>query len=429
MHRALLVLCAVAVWIFPLLAALRTGSAATGLLLQAPLLFFSTIYRYSTWFSSDLLLLVPSIATVSICVILFRQREEGAVNLTTCALAGIICGFGVATKLTFFPLILLAIFCCWGLKRLLAFATGFCIAAALALMPIYSELYRVFDWVVALATHSGYYGSGEVGFARADAYVPDIVLLVSTEPAMVLIPLLATAAMLVIWFRARRLDVEFPGRTLALTAAAVGIFLLQILSFLFIAKHASLHYLIPLYLSTGINLALLYRATQRLAGVAVPKFLVAGIPIAVFVAGTIHMFVMTPSLIEILSEAKRDQLTLHARVRERSKDAMLVEYYRSISPEFALYFGNTFAGRAFARELEARYPHRLFLNIWNGDFETFGDFIDPGAIIQKYRHLYFFGNSNAYPIDKRANIKYFNAKGLSNIEIQGVYVLQEWIRP
>lgn len=427
MHRALLAFCAVAVWIFPLLAALRTGSAATGLLLQAPLLFFSTIYSFSIWYSSDLFLVVPSIATASICVILIRQREEGAVSPMTCGFAGVLCGFGVATKLTFFPMILVAIFCCLGLKRLLAFAACFCIAAALALIPIFSELDKIFVWIFALATHSGYYGSGEVGFARADVYLPDIVHLFSTEPAMVLIPLLATAAIVVICLRARRRDSDSAGWTLAWTA--VGLFLLQILSFLFIAKHASPHYLIPLYLSTGINLVLLYRVTQRLAGAAAPKFVVVGISVAVFAAGALHLFVMTPSLIEKLSEAKRGQLTMHARVKERTKDAIVVEYYRSISPEFALYFGNSFAGRAFARELEARYPQHLFLNIWNGDFDTFSDFIDPANIIQKYRHLYFFGNLNQYSVNQRANLRYFNAKGLSEIDSQGAYVLQEWIRP
>jgi hypothetical protein len=427
MHTALLVLCAVAIWFFPLLAALRTGSMATGLLLQAPLLFFSTINSYSIWYGSDLLLIVPSIATISTCVILIRQREEGIVNRVTCAFAGMICGLGVATKLTFFPLILIAIFCCWGLKRLLAFAAGISIATALALIPIYSELHMVFDWVVALATHSGYYGSGEVGFARANAYIPDMVHLVSTEPATVLIPLLATAAIVVIWIRVRRLEIEPVGGRLAWTAG--GILSLQILSFLFVAKHADPHYLIPLYLSTGINLVLSYRAAQRLAGFAVPKFVVVGISIALFTAGAIDMFVTTPSLIDTLSEAKRAQMTMHARVKERTKDAILVEYYRSISPEFALYFGNSFAGRAFARELEARYPQHLFFSLWTGYFDTFSGFIDPGTIVQKYRHLYFFGNLNQYSSQERASLKYFNAKGVSEIHSQGAYVLQEWIRP
>jgi hypothetical protein len=372
-------------------------------------------------------LVMPGIAIISICLILIRQREEGGANLTTCAIAGLISGFGVATKLTFFPLILVAIFCCWGSRRLLAFAAGLFLATALALMPIYSELYRVSDWVFALATHSGRYGSGELGFARADAYIPDIIGLIVTEPAIVLIPLLATGATVLIRLRTRPAGVAFEIWDLAWTA--VGIFLLQILSFLFIAKHASPHYLIPLYLSTGINLALLYQGIQRAAGLALPNFMAQGMLIAVFATGTIHMLVLTPSLLNTLSRAKRQQLALRLRAKERSNDAILVEYYRSISPEFALYFGNSFAGRAFGRELEERYPKHLFLCIWNGYFDTFSGFIEPGVITQKYRHLYFFGNANKYRFDKPANLKYFSAKGLSEIDGQGDYVLQEWIRP
>jgi hypothetical protein len=427
LHRPLLVLCTAALWIFPLLAALRTRSATTGLLLQAPLLFFSTIYRYSIWYSSDLLLLVPSIATTSICVILLCEREEGAVHLMTCAFAGMSCGLGVATKLTFFPLILVAIFCCWGAKRLLSFAAGFCLAATLALIPIYSELQMAIDWVVALATHSGYYGGGDVGFPRADTYLPYIVLLISREPATILIALFATTATVALGLKARRLDVTSAGMSAAWTA--VGIFILQIFSLLFIAKHASPHYLIPLYVSTGINLALLYRASQMLGGVGLPKLLVPGISIAVFAAGATHMFVTTPWLFETLSEYKRDQLAIHARVKQKTKDAIVVEYYRSISPEFALYFGDSFAGRAFSQELAARYPNHMFLSLWTGYFDTFSSLMDRDTITQKYRHLYFFGNRNQYTAEERANLKYFDAKGLSEIDSQGPYVLQEWIRP
>jgi hypothetical protein len=55
--------------------------------------------------------------------------------------------------------------------------------------------------------------------------------------------------------------------------------------------------------------------------------------------------------------------------------------------------------------------------------------MDPGTAMQKYRHLYFFGNLNQYSSEERSSLKYFIAKGLSEIDSQGAYVLQEWIRP
>ena len=64
------------------------------------------------------------------------------------------------------------------------------------LIPIYPELTRVFTWVLGLATHSGYYGTGEVGFARPDAYFPDIIRLLSYEPSVALIPIASTVVIL-----------------------------------------------------------------------------------------------------------------------------------------------------------------------------------------------------------------------------------------
>jgi hypothetical protein len=66
---------------------------------------------------------------------------------------------------------------------------------------------------------------------------------------------------------------------------------------------------------------------------------------------------------------------------------------------------------------------------WTGCFDTFIGIMDPGTAMQKYRHLYFFGNLNQYSSEERSSLKYFIAKGLSEIDSQGAYVLQEWIRP
>ena len=54
-----------------------------------------------------------------------------------------------------------------------------------------------------------------------------------------------------------------------------------------------------------------------------------------------------------------------------------------------MYWGNAFARRAFAPLLEKKYPRALFFNIFNGKFETFGDFLDPSSIFLKYDRLYF----------------------------------------
>jgi hypothetical protein len=426
MHRALATVCALAVWIFPLLVARRIQSPIRGLLLQAPILFFTTIFYYSISYNSDLFLVIPCFASIYVCILLLSQREEGAVKLGTCVVSGVVCALGMTTKLTFFPLILISLFCCRGLKSWFFFACGFVITLAVVLIPIYSELARVFTWISALATHSGYYGSGDVGFARADAYIPDIISLLSREPSVALIPIASTIVILLASLGNQRQENGSQRERLAWTASASLI--LQLLSFLIVAKHANFHYLIPLYLSTGINLVLLYNLCRRPGKVAWKTILAGGVLAILLFNGFNTLFIGTISLYNSLRYARTDQLSFARRVREMTKNAVLVAYYPSITPDFALYFGNAYARRAFAQNLEALYPRAIFFDVFNGQFESFSDFLDQSVILAKYDHLYFFGNPYWFKTQSFGEQKEFKSQELQEVARQGGYVLQEWIR-
>jgi hypothetical protein len=427
MHRALLIVCALAVWIFPLLVARRIQSPVRGLLLQVPVLFFNTILSYTISYNSDVFLVIPCFASIYVCILLLRQRKEGAVKLGTCLAAGVVSALGITTKLTFFPLILISLFCCRGFKSWFVFACGFVIASAVVLIPIYSEIARVFTWILALATHSGYYGNGEVGFARADAYIPDIISLLSREPSVALIPIASTIVILIASLSSRRQENGSQQQRSAWTASAILI--LQLLSFLIVAKHANFHYLIPLYLSTGINLVLLYDLCRQSGKVAWKTILAAGVLAMLLLNGFNTLFTGTISLYNSLRSVRTDQLSFATRVRGITKDAVRVDYYPSITPEFALCFGNGYARRAFARNLEALYPRALFFNIFNGRFESFSNFFDQSVILAKYEHLYFFGDPYLFKTTGFGEQKYFKSKELHEVAHHGDYVLQEWIRP
>ena len=52
-------------------------------------------------------------------------------------------------------------------------------------------------------------------------------------------------------------------------------------------------------------------------------------------------------------------------------DAILVGYYRTSLPGYALAFGNYFAGGRYGPRLRELYPNVLFYDIWRGQFYSF----------------------------------------------------------
>jgi hypothetical protein len=84
------------------------------------------------------------------------------------SLAGLICGFGVAVKLTFIPMLgLLLLF-----KRrnnVLGASLAALLSLAFFTFPIWDRLDAILAWIYALAIHSGAYGGGPADVVQIDA--------------------------------------------------------------------------------------------------------------------------------------------------------------------------------------------------------------------------------------------------------------------
>jgi hypothetical protein len=421
-HMALLIVCALALWISPLLTALRVGSWIIGVLLQLPILFFNTIWHYSIWFGSDLTLIAFSIVAVSLCVLLLGQWEAQIQKLPIAALAGVACGLGIATKLTFFPLILTTLVCCKSRETFLVFSASFLVVVALALYPIYPKLSIVFQWTLSLLIHSGRYGSGSVGFAT-DHYTADVATLLSGEPFVLLIPLFANGIILLLVIQTGWKSLDPSVRRLAFTACMV--FVMQTVSFIVMARESLPHYLIPLYVSTGLNLVFLWQLVWRHGRPIGARLIDARLAILLIVFGLSNLAFRTPGLYQSLRSACLSELAFYSRVKEETKNALRVDYYRSISPEFAVWFANGYSSRAFAGILEKKFPNALFYNIFSGNFEIFGSVIKQEDVFKKSNQLFFFG-SRAHAGYARS-LEGLKSRNLKKVDQEREYVVDEWI--
>ena len=425
LHRALLIVCALTIWIFPWLTALSIGSYAKGVLLQFPILFFNTIWEYSVVFGPELTLVAFSIAAVSLCVVLLSQRDGGTQKQPTLVLAGVICGLGIATKLTFFPLILITFLCCRRLRSFLVFGASFLVAAALALLPIYSELRRVFYWILRLSFHSGRYGSGGVGFATAH-YVADATNMLSAEASVWLVPVLATGT--IVWLTLRTGWKSLHSSARRLVSIACIVFIVQTATFVIVARQSEPRYLVPLYVSTGLNLVFLWQLVLCLRYQRKVRTIAAIVLLCLLLFGVSSLIFRAPALYQSLQATRFAEFGIYSRVKKKTENAVRVDYYRSVSPEFAMWSGNYLSRRTFAGILEKQFPKSFFYNALNGNFETFGESIKPEAMLKKYDHLFFFGNRVIPGWVDDGHLECFNAKNLKLIDRQGQYVLEEWTR-
>jgi hypothetical protein len=158
LHWSLLIFTALIIWLAPYLTALALRNWLVGILIQILVLFYQILLYFAMLFGSDLMLVPFSIAAVCCCTLLaipsnlpkkeiiFVVGDGSAIAASSrrclripllAGLAGVICAFGIVTKLNFFPLILISLFCCGIRKNLVSFVVSFLLSLLFALLPIY----------------------------------------------------------------------------------------------------------------------------------------------------------------------------------------------------------------------------------------------------------------------------------------------------
>ena len=440
-HGALLLFAAITLWIFPWITALALRNYQIGLLIQGPSLFYQGLLSYQLFFGSDMMVVPFSIATVCLCSLLIapwssskdldlafwlgpRSRDPASLRVfrvpVIAGLTGLICALGIVTKLTFFPLILLSLFCCWTVKNTTTFAGSFVLGLAVALLPIYSKLSRLAGWIVSLFIHTGRYGTGAIGLPSGADYSGAILSLLRAEPLLLAIPLLAGAGVIILWLPKASSEIRSPALS---WRAALGLLGLQVASFLAIAKHPATHYLIPLCISTGLSLVILFCVIRTAKGGVIR--IVAGwvTLLGLLFAGFTSFAEFGPRTYTELRDRNAALLRLYKHAEQITQNDVRVDYYFSDSPEFPMHYGNVFARRAFSSLLASKHPKVLFFDDFTGKFETFTDEIDPETVLRQHDHLYFLGNP-----DNLHNVGGVDAKTFETIDKAEGFYLQKWTR-
>jgi hypothetical protein len=440
LHQALLFLTALVLWLSPWITAVALRNLVIGLLIQIPCLFSQTLLSYGILFGSDLMLVPFSVAAVCCCTLLIapksspqaqavlvgsrtRPATDSSIRRTSfpflAALTGLICALGIVTKLTFFPLIFISFLCCQSWRNLAAFTAAFVTGVVICLMPIHSQLLRLLTWAFSVGTHSGEYGTGAVGFAQPEVYFPFLGEFLQKEPLVAIIPLASTFLVILLSLLSKKERSTNP----VSWRTALPLFGIQLISFFVIAKESGPRYFIPLALTAALSLVLLFYALQTPNSPAIVRAIGWVALTGLLALGFKDFLQKTPATYANFCDQRVDQLRLYKHAKEITKEGVRVDYLFSDSPEYAMCYGNGFAGRFFGAMLSRMFPNSLFFNVVTGQFETFTGYLAPEVVLSKYDHLYFLGTPSLFP-----KVDGLDPGTFETIDQAGEYYLQKWTR-
>jgi hypothetical protein len=278
----------------------------------------------------------------------------------------ILSAFGVATKITFFPLILVPIVLlkAWSDKFYFSviFAITFCILA----FPLVFQWEYFRDWLKGLFFGVGVYGSGKQTIIDTASFLQNLLKILSTEFVFDII-LLGVIILLIAFFfyyPLKEYRKHHPTRfkIIFFSAAVFSVYLV------IISKHYHYRYMIPPIIFSSVTLL---GGTMIVQDVFQNLKLLKGVSI-VFIATII--FYQVYSFQETTSQLKYDLLgqnELLSLIDKRYHSGIKIYSYGSSSPEqaFSLALGYSYLEQStYTRVLKNKYPNTYFFSLWDKTF-------------------------------------------------------------
>lgn len=378
-------------------------------LLQASLFCSPYIYYELACLRPDHLLI--SITYLFLTVIIMTERFDIEKYLQKYIAAfSIITGLGLATKIVFFPLVIIPIIIIPQIKNKIRYILFTILSFSLLTLPAWPKFLKFFSWIGKLFIHSGNYGSGNTTIIDSTTYFKNLYSSLFENGifsyTLVLSALFLISSLIILKDK-KRLYKYFRFKVLS------GLTLAQIFQCLIVSKHYSPHYLIPALMLTGVTLLYLGFNINYLTNININKIFLQSLQLGIF----IYFFAFTAINISAMAsfyykiKLKTDSI-IHSisNYPEYSK----IHYYRCSSRMYALKFGDDFAGGKYGIILNTMFPNNYFYDIWDKNYYNFNNNLEIEQIIHNNPYILFQGTSFE-KIYKNTNYK-------PNLKLKDIYL-------
>jgi hypothetical protein len=365
---------------------LTTNSLLTSLIVQISLLSYLIIFAVQTDVSPEpLLVFLTLLLMIPIISLVFSSlscNEAGELNIAK--IVGIIVGFGLAAKVTYFPFIILL----WlfnNKKSRLVFLICCLLSFILFTAPIFLQLPRLLKWLLSLAIYSGAYGSGNPGLPSAAQLFNTFILLIRGEPFIFIILLYYILIVSFMHYCTIRVNNMVKVQATKILWISIFIIIIQIMA---AVKSPGLRstYIIPCIVFTALTNAIIAFIFIKTGQWKLFHIIFAIIGVTLAIAGPIYNIFQIKKWVGTKTKYQQEALQLDM-IQKTMHDCTVIACFNSSIPQFALSFGNQFVNDQYGEKLAQLYPHApFFYNFSNNEFYSFRDLISRVTIIEKLKN-------------------------------------------
>ncbi len=333
------------------------------LLIQATPLMSITILQSLSRVRPEFLLIILTQLFVVVVLYWVCEKVNKIYHLLYFSLMA---GFGVATKVTFLPLIIIPFFFFDG-----RFKIYYVLLAGLffftCILPILPNVNAFFEWIYNIALHSGGYGSGAPNFISFSFAKWAIKNIIFNEPVYVFFLTFYLLSIFYLFKKSKKGFMEF--FTSANVLFATVTLLAIVVNLILVIKHYGPHYLTPSLMLTSLMFYLLHRAGTNASGTSIRFRFFFGMFFLsmLFLSGFNYLSLRN----RFIFDSKQAQMITQERI-DKYPDYLYMYYHRSSSVEYSLKMGNDFSSSYFTRKLNSLYPNCMFYDVFNQRVTDFG---------------------------------------------------------
>ena len=372
----------------------------------APFFSITLLNSGLTRVSPEPLLLFTGLVLI---LLMIKSLQSPAPSTKDILLYSLVIGFGIATKVTFLPLLAIPVIIFPGFKKKLAAVVLSIGGFILFTLPIAGMYNQFFGWLFKLLSHKKGYGTGEKGLITLQVYIKNIKNLLAANPFFSYILTGAILVILIILvipkFRtAIKHNIRFKFLMSVIIAQVAGV--------LMVGKHAAPHYLVPVLSLSGITLFLIYMLfREAILNKPEPERaehskLYKNYPVLASIVLLAVFFIFFNPVVQVMesisqkSRVKENSLAIHREMESKYNTRAKIFYYASSAPAFALKFGNDLSRNAYSQTLQTLYKDTYFYDFLRKDFFFFdySQKIPFGVIQAKYGDNIVFQGSRAIKI-------------------------------
>ncbi|MEI6748879.1 MAG: hypothetical protein WCM93_06940 [Bacteroidota bacterium] len=356
-----------------------TGSPWLAALLQAaPFFSAAALFNGLTRVSQESMLLLSALMMLTLVAWQFQRgwSRGGRKNIL---LFAFVTGFGMASKIIFFPLVILPLILIPGIWNKVKYIIFSICSFIVLTFPIWTQYGRMLNWFSGLLIHTGQYGSGATGIIDKSAYFSNLLNLLASGPVfliVVAVSLLFLILIMVIPGLRRNFKASIEIKVLLATT------IVEIAGLILVAKMPSNHYMLSYSSLLALNVfsmisVLRHSRYKIITGYIIPA-LVMVILIIIPLTG-----IKAKNLLYTPMANKEYEITVDLLAKYDDSYARLY-CLPSSSLVPSLFFGNIYARQEYRSDLEQKYPNAFFYEAPNRKLWTWDHTIDFKNLISIY---------------------------------------------